>query len=60
MISISQIISILCLHSTYITHQHKKQTNQKTKLFQMLCAFTSDPAVPLPLGIFLATHITGD
>lgn len=63
MISISQIISILCLHSTYITHRLKKGgTKEETELYQlqMFCPPRPDPAVHLPPGIFHTRHIAGD
>lgn len=63
MISISQIISILCLHSTYITHRLKKEEDkEETELYQLLmsCPPRLDPAVHLPPGMFHTRHIAGD
>lgn len=68
MISISQIISILYFHSTYITHKLeekkggvKKKEEEETELYQlqMSCPPRLDPAVHLPPGIFHTRHIAG-
>lgn len=66
MINISQIISILCLHSTYITHGLERKENKKKiqengalyyQLQMMSCSLTMNPAVHLPPGIFHTRRI---
>lgn len=63
MINISQIISILCLHSTYITHKFGKKKEKKRKQeINQTRRFIRCPVLPdqIPLHTFRQVFSTLD
>lgn len=63
MISISQKISILCFHSTCITHKPERLNRIKQRVcvqWRMSCCPRRNPAAHLPPGTFHTRRIAGD